>query len=170
MGGVSANHVPGSTSADAKYKGTLLPDPNQKSWYRDDGSLKGPGYLGMMQRRDGSNQYSGEISAGVDRSELGPQGKNAPLSPEGYVDVPQMVPGLNRNEVDFLLDVPVNQQFKGNPQLASQIQDKALEFAKQRLAEGKPIFASPNESMMAAPRMRYKPTLASEQYIDDNLK
>lgn len=170
MGGVSANYVPGSTPADQKYAGKLLPNPQDPSWYRSDGALKGPGYLGMMQRGDNPGQFSGEISAGVERSELGPHGKNVPLSPEGYVDIPQMVPGLNRNELDFLLDVPVNQQFKGNPQLASQIQDKALDFAKQRLAEGKPIFASPNESMMAQPRMRYKPTLASEQYIDDNLK
>jgi hypothetical protein len=170
MGGVSANHVPGSTPADQQYKGTLLPDPAQKSWYRDDGSLKGTGYLGMMQRRDGSNQYSGEISVGVDRKDFGPVGKNAPLSSEGYVDIPQMVPGLNRNEIDFLLDVPVNQQFKDNPKLAIQIQDKALEFAKQRLAQGKPIFASPSESMMAAPRMRYKPTLSSEQAIDAGLQ
>jgi hypothetical protein len=170
MGGVSANHVPGSIPEDQKYKGTLLPDPAQKSWYRGDGSLKGPGYLGMMQRRDGSQQYSGEISAGVDQKDLGTLGKNAPLSSEGYVDIPQMVPGLNRNEIDFLLDVPVNQQFQGNPKLATQIQDKAIEFAKQRLVQGKPIFASPNESIMAQPRMRYKPTLLSEQAIDAGLK
>ena len=145
---------------DQKYVGTLLPNPKDPSWYREDGTLKGPGYLGMMQRGDNPRWSSGEISTGVDRAELGPQGKNVPLSKEGYVDIPQMVPGLTQNEIDFLLNVPVDQQYKSNPELADRIHQKSVEFAKSRLDANKPIFAGPEESPFALPRMKYQPKLS----------
>ena len=110
---------------------------------------------------------SSEISVGVEPSEISPTAK--PNTGEGYVDIPSMVPSLNNNQLSYLLETKPQNLNKNNPLLMMQIQDKAIDFARQREAQGKPYFATKNESPKANPRFRHKPTLASEQAIEDNL-
>jgi len=168
MGGVSANHVPGSTPAQPEFRASQQVLPSDLR--REDGSIKGSGFLGNYANRGSKEDYgkqSSEISVGIEPERLG---KNAPKPlPEGYIDVPSMVPTLNRNELDYLLDTPTDNLAKNNPRLFGHITDKAADFAKQRFEQNKSQWASPNESPVASPRMMYKPTMASEQAIDKGL-
>lgn len=148
-----------SVNPDDKFIGSLFPNPNDPSWYRADGTLKGPGHLGMMANRGNPGYSSGEISVGATPQELGPHSP-AP-GPEGYVDIPSMVPGLDRNQLSYLLDTRTQDLGRNNPRLMGSIEDKARSFAQQRLAQGKSVFASPEESPIADPRFLVRPTLAT---------
>jgi hypothetical protein len=164
MGGsnpnIEATHVP---SGEEKYIGTLYPDPKDPTWWYDN-HLKGTGYLGMMARRDQPYSQSqkpvsvsGEISSGATRQEMG--NPNAKISSEGYVDFPQMVPTLNKNELDYLLDTPMKDLERNNPDLSERIRQKSIDFAKQRQSQGKGYFATPEESQIASPRFMARPQL-----------
>ena len=107
-------------------------DPEQMddSMYRPDGSVKSmKGYLGAMERQDGT--VSTEISAGfeIDGKEM---------------DIPLMVPGLTKEEIDYLLtaDIQGEDFFKNMP---DSIPDKAIEHAKKRMKEGKSVFYQDGE-------------------------
>jgi hypothetical protein len=127
---------------------------------REDGSIKGTGFLGEYANRGSKQDYgkiSSEISTGVEPERLG---KNAPKpNAEGYVDVPTMIPTLNRNERDYILDTPIDNLNRNNPNLFGHIVDKATDFARGRFDQGKSQWASPNESPIAEPRMMARPTL-----------
>jgi len=175
MGGsnpnIQATHVP---AGEEKYIGTLYPDPMggakpdfrssqsimPADMRREDGSIKGSGFLGNYANRGSKEDYgkqSSEISVGIEPERLG---KNAPKPlPEGYIDVPSMVPTLNRNERDYLLDTPNDNLAKNNPRLFGHITDKAADFAKSRFDQGKSQWASPNESPIAPPRFMARPQL-----------
>jgi len=113
----------------------LISDADRAKWSkRTDGSQKGDGWLGVRKRPDGS--VSTEISAGITID-----GKE--------VEVPLMVPGLTKQEMDYLMrnnpDTEQNPQFfKAMPPT---ILEKAAEFAKKRLKEGKSPFRSADEPM-----------------------
>lgn len=101
---------------------------------RGDGSQKGDGWLGVRKRPDGG--VSTEISAGVTID-----GKE--------VEVPLLVPGLTKQEMDYLMrnnpDTEQNPQFfKAMP---PSILEKAAEFAKKRLKEGKSPFRGEEDEM-----------------------
>lgn len=103
--------------------------PNQgkedPSMLRPDGSKKSmKGFLGPMERPDGG--VSTEISAGFEI-----EGKE--------VDIPLMVPGLTKKEIDYLLNADIQGEdfFKNMP---DSIQDKAIDHAKKRMKEGKSVF------------------------------
>lgn len=107
-------------------------DPEQMddSMYRPDGSVKSmKGYLGAMERPDGT--VSTEISAGFEIN-----GKE--------MDIPLMVPGLTKEEIDYLLtaDIQGEDFFKNMP---DSIPDKAIEHAKKRMKEGKSVFYQDGE-------------------------
>jgi len=133
---------------------------NDPSWHRADGSLKGNGFLGLMANRGNPGTVSSEISVGVNPSDISPTTKAN--TPEGYTDIPSMVPTLNENEKSYLLDTPEQNLSKNNPSLFGHIQDKAISFARQRQAQGHPFFATPEESPVAQPRMLITPTLAPQ--------
>ncbi len=100
------------------------------SWQqRPDGTDKGAGYLGILQRPDGG--VSTEISASFDGVANG-------------ADIPLMVPTLNREEVQALLTVPSD-----DPQFYEKIPhtvfQKAIAFARLRQSQGLPYFARPTE-------------------------
>ena len=82
---------------------------------------KGPGYLGTLKRPDG--MVSSELSIGVN------------IDGE-EVEIPSLVPTLNKPEIDFLL---------GGGKPTKEIVDKAVEQAKKRIAEGKSPFAQEGE-------------------------
>ena len=104
------------------------PNPND---LRADGSLKGKGFLGVMNRIDDPKRVSSEISIGVDWG-------------SGEKEIPTMVPTLDKNEINYLLSNESN--YEANPQMWSSIRKKAVEHAKQREAQGFPYFAQENES------------------------
>jgi len=93
---------------------------------RADGTAKGFGYFGELQRPDGS--VSTEISIGV-----GIDGKE--------VEIPLIVPTLDKRELDWLLRN--DPQEKGYfDKMPPSILDKAYEHAVQRMKAGKSPFAS----------------------------
>lgn len=108
-------------------------NPDRSQWdKRADGSQKGMGWLGLLRRPDGN--VSSEISAGINVG-----GKE--------MDVPLMVPGLTKPELDYLMtnepDLEKNPSFfRSMPQ---SILAKAEAFAKQRLAQGKSPFRQDGE-------------------------
>ena len=99
---------------------------------REDGTPKGNGFFGPLQRKDGSNDVSTEISiwVKVDGKEM---------------TVPALVPTLSEQEKDYLLATPINKIFTQDKKMASSIETKASSFAKQRIAEGKSVFAQNGE-------------------------
>jgi len=84
---------------------------------RKDGSTKGKGFLGELKRPDG--KVSTELSIGVNFD-----GKQQ--------EIPMLVPTLTKQEIDYLLN-------DGKPTDA--IVKKAVEHARKRVKEGKPVFS-----------------------------
>lgn len=116
--GATGAPVPGAAQAIPPVNGV-----DKSTWdKREDGSTKGTGFLGVLKRPDGG--VSTEISVGVNIN-----GKE--------MEIPTLVPTLTKQEVDYLLS-------GGRPTDA--IVQKAAEFAKGRIAEGKSVFASDAES------------------------
>lgn len=100
---------------------------------RADGSEKGNGFLGAIQRPDG--KVSSEISVGVNID-----GKE--------VDIPTLVPTLTKAERDFL----INNDISDPKKIPASIIQKAVDHARPRLAAGKSPFAGP-EDTMADPKL-----------------
>jgi hypothetical protein len=99
-------------------------NPGVESNYRPDGTLKGPGYFGRLQRPDGD--VSTELSIGVTGPEYGNKETQVPL----------LVPTLTRQEIDYLL--------AGN-EPTEQIIAKAERHAQMRIARGLSPFARTGE-------------------------
>jgi hypothetical protein len=91
---------------------------------RPDGTPKGTGYLGVLKRPDGN--VSTELSIGV------------PINGK-EMDIPTLVPGLTKEEVNWLLTTPEDQIAKKLPE---SIRRKAVAHAEQRLAAGQSPFAN----------------------------
>lgn len=102
---------------------------------RPDGTDKGNGFLGVLQRPDGG--VSSEISIGV---QIG--GKE--------MDIPLLVPTLTRPEIDTILalDGSDPEFFK---KLPPGVIEKAATFAGQRIAAGLPVFAGSTEKPAETP-------------------
>lgn len=106
------------------------PGTDTSQWQkRPDGTQKGQGWLGLLRRPDGG--VSSEISIGVELN-----GKER--------DIPLLVPSLKRSEVDKVLSLKTDENFNQN--LPDSIKQKAVAFARQRIAQGKDPFASAAES------------------------
>lgn len=103
---------------------------NAPDGMREDGTAKGEGFFGNLQRPDGTG-HMGEWSIAESDDLKNPDGS--------YMDYPSMVPTLTADEVDQIL------RLKDGGQLSDGIIDKATAHAKQRLTEGKPVFADPGE-------------------------
>lgn len=102
------------------------PDANTATWgKRRDGSEKGMGFLGLLKNARGG--VSSELAVTVNLD-----GKD--------IDIPTLVPTLTRQEVETMLNLP-----QGQP-VPREIIDKAVEFARPRVAAGKSPFAGPDES------------------------
>lgn len=94
---------------------------------RSDGTPKGNGFLGVFQRPDG--RVSSEISVGVDLN-----GKET--------EIPTLVPTLSNTERNWL----INNDVSDPARIPRAILDKAVTFARQRIASGQSLFAQPSES------------------------
>jgi len=115
-------------SAPVKIEKAPLPSKeemkNDPSWFREDGTQKGAGFLGPLKFHNGDT--STEISIGVTID-----GKET--------DIPTLVPTLTESEVQYLLN-------GGDPNQNEEIVRKATEHAIMRLNEGKSPFAEPGEA------------------------
>ena len=105
------------------------------SIYRKDGTLKGRGYLGELKRPNGG--VSTELSIGVDFG-----GRE--------IEIPSLVPTLNKAEVDYLLSIPTDQRLDRKHPVAQSILKKAVDHAKTRLFKGMSPFYQ--EDKFARPR------------------
>ena len=100
--------------------GSSLTDQSQ--WgKREDGTLKGRGYLGLLKRADGGVSSELSMSSEIDGREI---------------IYPLLVPTLTREEVEWLLNNAVD---PGS--VPPSIKAKALAHAKMRMAAGKSPFA-----------------------------
>ncbi|HKR17728.1 lytic transglycosylase domain-containing protein [Rhizorhapis sp.] len=118
----------------AKNMAALGGDANDRSTWgnRADGSAKGTGWLGVIQRPDGG--VSTEISVGVNID-----GKET--------EIPLLVPGLDQQEIAYLTknnpDQQANPDFLRN--MPPSIMQKAVQFARQRVAQGLSPFKQDGE-------------------------
>ena len=118
----------------SRFGGSVFPD---KSEFKGkiptfDSSMKGNGYFGFLPRKDRPDESSSEISIGVTVN-----GKN--------YHVPSMVPGLTKSEVDYLLSTPEDKIFTTDKSKMNSIQTKAEKWAKFRIEQGLPVFATAPE-------------------------
>jgi hypothetical protein len=122
-----ATNTAAADFADLRVKPGSAHSDESKWDKRADGSQKGHGFLGLLRRKDGG--VSSEISVGTEIN-----GKET--------DIPLMVPTLTRAEVEQLLNNPVGEHMKIPPAVFQ----KAVAFARTRIATGKSPFAQSDES------------------------
>jgi hypothetical protein len=121
----------GAASASVPDVADIVAQPGEagadptKFGKRSDGSKKGQGFLGVLKRPDGGVSTEISIGVNIDGKEL---------------EIPTLVPTLTRKEVNQLLSL------KDNEKMPEAIVDKAVAFAKKRMAEGKSVFAGGNEA------------------------
>lgn len=101
-------------------------------WYRDDGTLKGLGFLGPLKLPNG---IASEFSIADSEKLRDARGR--------YIDYPTLVPTLTREEVQAVLRAASDHTKK--TKLPNSVYDKAESFALQRRDKGLPFFARPDE-------------------------
>ena len=94
-----------------------MPPVKDRSWYREDGSQKGQGFLGPLKFHDGRTSSELSIGVNIDGNE---------------VEIPSLVPTLSKDEIDHLL---------GGGAPTAEIVDKAVSHARMRMQQGLPVFA-----------------------------
>lgn len=99
----------------------LMAPGTDPSWKRTDGSQKGMGFLGPLRAKDG--RTSTELSIGVNFD-----GKEQ--------EIPSLVPTLSQDEINHML---------GGNAPTDAIVDKAVEHARMRMKQGKPVYAVPGD-------------------------
>jgi len=113
--------IPGKEAVLGTGRQPQKRDPSR----RPDGTKKGPGFLGTIDRPGGG--VSTELSIGINMD-----GKNTLI--------PLLVPSLNKDEINFLL------QSQGDPsRIPKGIIDKAVNHARQRIKAGESPFAGEGE-------------------------
>lgn len=117
--------IQGLASGGQEASSLATTDPTTWSKRYGSGEQKGEGYFGLMIRPDQSS-VMGEYSVGVPVG-----GKD--------MEVPSMVPTLNDNEMNEIMTAKEGQQ------LSPSIYQKAGDFASQRLAQGKSVWAQHGE-------------------------
>jgi len=108
-----------------KISPSLLGAPVKQN-HRPDGTPKGVGFLGRLQRPDG--RVSTEISIGVE------------IDGEEIL-IPTLVPTLNAEQVQRLLAIDLQKE-----EIPDDIRRMAVDFAMQRRKAGLPFFATHEES------------------------
>lgn len=122
--------LPGARLDLSKYQ--LRGEVDRSRWpKRKDGTDKGDGYLGVLQRPDGG--VSSEISIST---ELKVDGKN--------IDFPTLVPTLSQSQLDWLMTHGTNERVPRDIVLTAEA------YARQRLAEGRSVWADDQDRRAAA--------------------
>ena len=102
------------------YTSKML-DPKDPSSYRPDGSLKGPGFLGVYKNPKGQNVTEYSVGIEIDGKEM---------------DVPSLVPGLSPEQISSIVNT-------------GQIPESAMnvieDHARSRISEGKSVFADDSD-------------------------
>lgn len=120
----------GPDSRVVSRTGSALATGGGDTWgLRLDGTKKGNGFLGAITRPDGG--VSTELSMGTED-----------VVPGQETEIPLMVPTLTREELDYLLSAPPGDW--QNPTLKG-IARKAIDYARERQAQGLPYFAQAGE-------------------------
>lgn len=128
------NDVLAKIGLDKPINGSLKAPIDKSTWEkRADGSEKGMGWKGLIQRPDG--KVMSEFSVSTELKD----------SKGNRVDFPTIVPSSTKDEIDVL------KQLNPGDKIPVSIILKAEQFAKERLAQGKSPFASDSESP-ATPR------------------
>ncbi|MEX3628263.1 MAG: hypothetical protein VB138_01125 [Burkholderia sp.] len=143
-----------STGVNAALGKATLPSAPRQTDYgygsRPDGSLKGRGFLGELKRPDGGVMTEYSIGVEIDGKEM---------------DIPTLVPSLTKDEINTLLTI------KDGEPVPDDIVKKAVDHAKQRLAEGKGVFADNNPTDAApvatTPAWRDPNALTGNPIIDN---
>lgn len=91
---------------------------------REDKTSKGEGYFGSLVRPSGGVMSEYTVGVPINGKEM---------------DIPTFVPTLTADEVGFLLNIKEGQK------IPQGIISKAAQFAQQRLAQGKSVFAERGE-------------------------
>ena len=107
--------------------------------YREDGTPKGEGWLGLIDLPSG--KVMSEVSAGFEIN-----GRE--------VLIPLIVPGLNEKELDVLAQVAEGEMSVGK--LPKDIKDKAIAHAREQMEKGESPFKDSNSAAI------YKPALTSK--------
>ncbi len=93
---------------------------DRSTWgLRRDGTQKGEGWLGVLKMQDGRVMTEATVGVEFDGKEI---------------DIPTLVPTLTKEETQFM-------QQGGDPRKHPTIMKKAITHAKQRMAQGKSVFA-----------------------------
>jgi len=123
---------------------TTQEKPLTKDDVRADGSKKGNGFLGVLQRPDGN--VSTEISVGVEID-----GKE--------VEIPTLVPTLTKEEVNYLLTNDIqNPKSLFDTPIGKSILNKSKEFAKERISRGvSPFYQEGEEKTPTTPPVNKTP-------------
>ena len=114
----------GSTDVATALRGLSTQDATTKQ-KRPDGSLKGPGFLGTLERPDG--KVLTELSVGVNLD-----GKE--------VEIPTLVPTLTKEEVRYLVNAQEGSTNIFQTPVGKRIMQKAVDHARERMKEGKSPF------------------------------
>jgi hypothetical protein len=105
---------------DEMVETKLVDKDTQNFGIRSDGTPKGTGWLGVLKRPDG--RVSTELSVGVNID-----GKE--------VEIPSLVPTLDKTEVDYLLNSPTDSKIFETT-VGKRILNKSIEHAKSRISLG----------------------------------
>lgn len=119
---------------------------------RPDGTPKGTGFLGVLQRSDGGVMTEYSIADSENPKLRGPKGE--------YLDYPTLVPTLTREEVRTVLGLK-----EGQP-VPESIKQKAEAHALARIDAGKSPFAQPGEQQALYPDIARARGVPSEAIAD----
>jgi len=124
----AAAEAPFTATESMRSSKTLPDESDRKQWgTRADGSQKGNGWLGVLQRPDGKGVMT-EFTVGtkINNKEM---------------DIPTLVPTLSKEEVNYILNSKEGDRKLFRTPMGRQIMDKAIAHAEGRVKEGKSVFA-----------------------------
>jgi hypothetical protein len=138
MPAIARGFTPAQYGTDGEGQ-TMTPTPTPDSGYGPrygSAAPKGLGFLGPLQRPDGSVMTEYSIGVTLDGKPM---------------EIPSIVPTLTKQELATLLALP-----DGAPPPKSVI-DKAIAYARDRLAGGYDAFAGPGEQQNLYPELKRAP-------------
>jgi len=101
---------------------------------RPDGTQKGTGFLGVLSGTDTQGKTFESTEFSTQSNAVKVKGKR--------IDFPSLVPTLTQAEVDLMM----NDIIPNNKNIPEAIMQKAIKHAKERIAEGKGVFAEEGET------------------------
>jgi cell fate (sporulation/competence/biofilm development) regulator YlbF (YheA/YmcA/DUF963 family) len=122
-------YAPSIFGEEQPVKNTEAPAQSVDYGSRPDGSAKGTGFFGELELPGGG--VATEYSMSVDDIQVNGR----------PVDFPTLVPTLTKEERDLM----INDIIPNDKQPPKEIVNKAIDFARSRIEQGLPLFATPEE-------------------------